>query len=244
MFDKWKQYSYTAQKKQRHKILKYILAFFIIYIIYNLLTAFFFSVWVVDNNTMQPQLNKGDHLIFTSFVPPWNNKNDINSLPFKRGSIVLVDMRHYKDKKLPLRILDGFVRFFTFQKVTIFSGEGQYYIKRVIALPGDEVSMSNYVFKVKAAGSQHEYTEFEHFALEHSTKTYHPAIPQVSELWDNSIPFSGSMDRIILGPNECFVISDDRSNTNDSRTWGVVSTSLISARALVRIWPFNKIGSF
>jgi len=239
MFDKWKQYSYKAQKKQRHRILKYILGFFILYIVYNCISAFFFSVWVIDNNTMQPQLNKGDHLIFSSFIPPWNKKNDINSLPFKRGSIVLVDMRHYRDKKLPLRILDGFVRFFTMQKISIFSGEGQYYVKRVIALPGDEISMSNYIFRVKAAGTQYELTEFEL-----SERTYHPAMPQTSELWDDSIPFSGSMDKIILGPNECFVVSDDRSNTNDSRTWGVISPSVISAKALMRIWPINKIGLF
>jgi len=198
------------------------------------MVAFFFSVWVIDNNTMQSTLNKGDRLIFTSFSPPWGNEE--NSFYFKRGSVVLVDMRHYRDKKLPLRIIDGFVRFFTAQKLSIFSGEGQYYIKRVIALPGDEISMSNYIFRVKAAGSQYELTEFEL-----SERPYHPAIPQTSELWDTSIPFSGNMDKIILGPNECFVISDDRSNTNDSRTWGVISPSLISAKAILRIWPLNKI---
>jgi signal peptidase I len=49
------------------------------------------------------------------------------------------------------------------------------------------------------------------------------------------------MDTIILGPNECFVISDDRSNTNDSRTWGAIPYSLITARAVARIWPPVKI---
>jgi len=241
MFDKWTQYSYTAQKKQRTQLLRYLFVFIILYVIYNCFTAFFFSVWVVDNNTMMPGLNSGDRLIFTSFNPPsWlRNKNEQNYFPFKRGSIVLVDMGHYKDKKLPLRIIDGIVRFFTAQNVSIFSGKGQYYIKRVIALPGDEISMNNYVFKVKAAGSTYSLTEFEL-----SDKPYQPYIPKTPELWDGSLPFSGSMDPILLGQNECFVVSDDRSNTNDSRTWGAISPSIITARALLRFFPFAKFELF
>nr|AGS53144.1 signal peptidase I [uncultured bacterium contig00060] len=238
MFDKWTQYSYRAQKYQRSRLIRFVFIFFILFVIYNFLTAFFFSVWVVDNNTMQPGLSSGDRLIFTSFtLPSWLNRNaNEENFPFKRGSIVLVDMGRNKEQKLPLRIIDSFVRFFTAQKVSIFSARGQYYIKRVIALPGDEISMTNYMFKVKTANNQFSLTEFEL-----SEKPYHPAIPQTPALWDETIPFSGSMETIILGPNECFVVSDDRGNTNDSRTWGAIPYSLITARAVVRIWPLVNI---
>jgi len=238
MFDKWTQYSYAAQKHQRNRLYKFILIFLILYIAYNCLVSFFFSVWVVDNNTMQPGLSSGDHLIFTSFMlPSWINriKNNEQDLPFKRGSIVLVDMTRNNERNVALRVIDGIVRFFTAQKISIFSG-GQHYIKRVIALPGDEISMSNYVFRVKAQGSPYSLTEFEL-----SDKPYHPEIPQIHQLWDESIPFSGSMDPIVLGPDECFVVSDDRGNTNDSRTWGAISPSIITARALLRFWPITKI---
>jgi signal peptidase I len=237
MFDKWTQYSYAAQKHQRNRLYKLIFIFLILYVVYNCLVSFFFSVWVVDNNTMQPGLSSGDRLIFTSFmVPSWINriKHNENALPFKRGSIVLVDMRR-DYKNTALRAVDGVVRFFTAQRISIFSG-GQYYIKRVIALPGDEISMSNFVFRVKVQGSPYSLTEFEL-----SEKPYHPEIPQIPQLWDESIPFSGSMDTIILGPDECFVVSDDRGNTNDSRTWGTISPSLVTARAVLRFWPVMKI---
>jgi len=238
MFDKWRQYSYTAQKYQRHRYAKVFLVFFILFLVYNILTAFFLSVWVLDNNTMQPGLSSGDRLIFTSFMLPSRvkPKTDEKQFPFERGSIVLVDMGKIKERKVPLKIIDSVVRFFTAQQMSIFSREGRYYIKRVIALPGDEIYMNNFVFRVKPAGSPYSLTEFEL-----SDKPYHPAIPQIPELWDGSIPFSGNMDVITLGPDECFVVSDDRSNTNDSRTWGVVSPSLITARALVRFWPPVKI---
>ena len=242
MFDKGRKYSYKEQKNQRYKFIKLLFGFIVLYILFNCLTAFFVSVWVVENNTMQPELASGDRMIFSSFtLPSWINlkKSSEYSFNFKRGSIVLIDMGNEKGRNVSLRIIDGIVRFFTAQRISIFSGEGQYYIKRVIALPGDEIYMSNYVFRVKPAGSPYNLTEFEL-----SDKPYHPAIPQTSELWDESIPFSGSMDTIILGPDECFVVSDDRSNTNDSRTWGPVSPSSITARAVLRIWPPAKIDFF
>ena len=239
MFDKWRQYSYAAQKHQRHRLLKFFFGFLILYIIYNCFTAFFVSVWVLDNNTMHPGLNSGDRLIFSSFaLPAWfsRGKQQDNSLPFKRGSIVLVDLGHEKNRKIPLRIIDGAVRFFTAQKISIFSREGQCYVKRVIGLPGDEISMIDFVFRVKPADSLYSLTEFEL-----SQKPYHPAIPQIPALWDESIPFSGSMNKIVLGPDECFVVSDDRGGTNDSRTWGPIPPSSITARAVLRFWPLNKI---
>jgi len=239
MFDKWRQYSYTAQKHQRHRLLKVFLFILAIYAFYNCFVAFFFSVWVLDNNTMQPGFNYGDRLVFSSFTLPLlldRNKGEESTLPFKRGSIVLVDMGREKNQKLPLRMADGVVRFFTFQQISIFSGKGQYYVKRVIALPGDEITMTGFVFRVKPSGSLYSLTEFEL-----AEKPYRPAIPQIPALWDESIPFSGSMDKIVLGPDECFLISDDRSNTNDSRTWGPVTSNLITARAVLRFWPFTKI---
>jgi signal peptidase I len=238
MLERKKQYSFKEQKYQRYKLLKFFLGFLVLYVLYNVLVTFFISVWVMENDTMQPSLASGDRLIFSSFtLPSWLRQKgpDEQSFPFKRGSIVLVDMGNVKGQNVPMKIVDGVVRFFTAQQVSIFS-RGQYHIKRVIALPGDEIYMNNFVFRVKPSGSPYSLTEFEL-----SDKPYHPAIPQVPALWDESIPFSGNMDTIILGPDECFVISDDRSNTNDSRTWGAVSPSLITARAIFRFWPLVKI---
>ena len=239
MFSRSTQYSYREQKYQRYRLLKTITVFFILFIIYNCLSAFFFSVWVIDNNTMQPGLAEKDRIIFTSFnSPSWlsRNKNTEDAYLFNRGNIVLVDMSRSKEQKWPLRAIDTVVRFFTAQRISLFSGSGQYYVKRVIALPGDEISMVNYVFRVKTQNSLYSLTEFEL-----SERPYHPAIPQTPGLWDGSLPFSGNMDPIIMGPNECFVISDDRSNTNDSRTWGTIPPSMITKKAVLRFWPLNKI---
>jgi signal peptidase I len=242
MFDKWRKYSYAAQKSQRGKILWIFLCFFILYVVYNVLISFFFSVRVLKNDTMRPGLQPGDRFIFSSFavyslLPDTNFFN--RSLPFKRGNVVLVNPGWKEKYGIPLRLANSLVRFFTAQRLGVLKDEEEVYIKRVIGLPGDELTMTNFVFRVKPSGDSYRLTEFELSG----DILYEVAIPQVPALWDESIPFSGNMDRIILGPDECFVISDDRSNTNDSRTWGPVPADRIAGKALFRYWPPTRLGT-
>jgi signal peptidase I len=240
MFDKRRKYSYTAQKHQRHRLRKAFLWFASMAILYNLLAAFLVSTWTVENNSMMSGLEPGDRLVFTSFSIPLflaGKMPDQRSLPFKRGDIVLIDLNYNKKQKLSLSILDGMVRFFTLQRISIFDRDEHLYVKRIIGLEGDEIAMTNYVFKVRPANTRYALTEFEH-----SGKPYHPVIPQSPELWDESIPFSGSMETMTLGLREFFAVSDNRANTNDSRTWGAVPPDTIRARAVFRYWPLNKIG--
>jgi signal peptidase I len=240
MFDKSLKYSYTAQKRERHRLVRIILYVIGVCALYNAFTSFFFSIWVLRNDTMQPGLAAGERLVFVSFTIPFFLA-DIGvmdqSLPFKRGNIVLVDTARRERRKWMLVILDGFVRFCTAQRLSLYGTEERLFLKRVIGLPGDEITMTNFVLRVKPAGSSYSLTEFEL-----SETPYHPVIPQVPALWDESIPFSGNMDRIVLGEDECFVVSDDRSNTGDSRVWGPVSLDLIAGKAVFRFWPLTRIG--
>ncbi|MDR2134064.1 MAG: signal peptidase I [Treponema sp.] len=240
MFDKWRKYSYAAQKNRRHRLLWIFLAVLALYVLYNLLASFVFSVWALENDAMRPSLYRGDRLVFSSSAIPSllaDLKVPNSSLPFRRGSIVLIDMDRNEKEKTPLLIIDGILRFFTAQRISLSGNGERYYVKRVIGLPGDEITMTNFILRVKPADSSYTLTEFEL-----SGKPYDVNIPQVPALWDEAIPFSGNMDRMVLGEDECFVISDDRSNTNDSRTWGPVSADFIRGRALFRYWPFTRMG--
>jgi signal peptidase I len=240
MFDKSLKYSYAAQKRERHRLLRIVLYVIGVCALYNVITSFFVSIWVLRNDTMQPGLAAGDRLVFVSFAIP-AFLADINvmdqALPFKRGNIVLVDTVR-RERGNPLSVfLDGLVRFCTAQRLSLYGKEDHLYLKRVVGLPGDEITMTNFVLRVKPAGGSYSLTEFEL-----SEKPYHPVIPQVPALWDESIPFSGNMDRMVLGEDECFVISDDRSTTGDSRVWGPVGLDLVAGRAVFRFWPLTRIG--
>ncbi|MBI4340190.1 MAG: signal peptidase I [Chloroflexi bacterium] len=56
-------------------------------------------------------------------------------------------------------------------------------------------------------------------------------------------PYMGSMNprplaRRMLGPEEYFVMGDNRSHSNDSKDWGPVTMDHIIGRAWVAYWPF------
>ena len=101
-----------------------------------------------------------------------------------------------------------------------YEGENTHYIKRVIGLPGETVQIIN--------GRVHINGEL----LE--TDVYGYAI----------IGNPGIADEpITVGPDEVFVLGDNRNDSMDSRfaKVGMVSYDRILGRAMLRFWPFNAI---
>jgi len=241
MFDKALKYSYAEQKKERHKLLRVVMVFLFLFLLYNVINAFLVSIWVLNNDAMEPGLRAGDRFfVYSSFIPfiiSGINKTGGAGAPFKRGSIVLIDTRRGEKRNWFLVIADSFVRFVTAQQKELLNSDEHLYVKRIIAIPGDEISMDNFVFRVKPAGNMYVFTEFEL-----SDRPYYPNIPQVPALWDETLPFSGYMNSITLGPGEYFVVSDDRGNSGDSRTWGPVNAKKILGKPVFRFWPVARIG--
>ncbi|MDR2182514.1 MAG: signal peptidase I [Treponema sp.] len=235
MAGRWRRYSYAEQKSYFRRlriILTWLLVFFAIY---STVSGLLVSNRVLETRTMEPGLAEGDRLLFSSYAV--THLFSGRELPVKRGQIVLVDHGAEEKRGVFKTVLDAVVRFCTLQRVSLFEREDTLFVKRVIGLPGDTVSMRDFVVRVKPAADAYEYTEFEL-----SEDDYIPNVPQVSLYWDESLPFSGSMEPEILAEGEFFVLSDDRSITNDSRTWGPVSAVSIAGRALLRYWPLTRFG--
>ncbi|MDR0403500.1 MAG: S26 family signal peptidase, partial [Treponema sp.] len=195
-----------AQKNYLNRIRTVLFWIFVFFVSYTLVTGLVFSNRTLENSAMEPGCKAGDRFIFSNYTLShlFRDKTSSN-LPFRRGQIVLVDRSAALGEKRGIvnTALDAVVRFCTLQRISLFPRENTVFAKRVIALPGDTVSLNNFVVRVKPAGENYEYTE-----AELSDRDYVPGIPQVSLLWDESIPFSSSMEPVTLKAGECFVLSD------------------------------------
>lgn len=102
----------------------------------------------------------------------------------------------------------------------------EYYIKRIIALPGEGVQIKD----SKVIIYNQEYPGGK--------------ILQEDYLDANMPTYSNSDDRIDLGPNEYFMMGDNRVASKDSRVFGPVNKSFITGRVMLRGWPFDRAKIF
>ena len=153
---KARKYSYADHKNQRYRYRWVILEVLLILLLYISLTSLFFSMRIMDNNNMASNMRPGERFIFSSytvysFIPALDLEK--RPLPFRRGSVVLVDMFREKKPAFFMSFLDGAVRLFTAQQISLTEQKEHLYVKRVIGLPGDEITMTNFVIRVKVRES-------------------------------------------------------------------------------------------
>ncbi|MBP1608921.1 MAG: Peptidase signal peptidase [Acidobacteria bacterium] len=91
------------------------------------------------------------------------------------------------------------------------------YIKRVLAIPGDEVEIRRGNVFINGAKVEEPYLKREYRSFD-------------------------SYAKLIVPPDQYFVLGDHRNSSNDSRNWGCVPRQLIYGKAFFGYWPFSSIG--
>ena len=103
--------------------------------------------------------------------------------------------------------------------------ESRALIKRVIALPGETVSLEGPEPVVTIINKEH------------------PDGFKLSEPYLTSSNLGGlTNQRVTLEKDQFFVLGDHRSVSADSRTWGILPRKEIVGRVLLRLFPFQSIG--
>lgn len=133
---------------------------------------------------------------------------------FQNKDYLIVDRLSYHRQK-PQR---GDVIVFKYPK-----DNRQYFIKRIIGLPGETVELAK--GKVKIFNSDRP-SGFE------LVETYLPA----------GTPTLGRSGALKLGSGEYLVLGDNRTASSDSRVWGVLPEKNIVGRAFIRIFPLDGFG--
>lgn len=91
------------------------------------------------------------------------------------------------------------------------------YIKRVVGLPGDTVEVRDGVVRING-------TDLDETYLDHK--------------YNLSLKSQGP---VYVRPNYYFVMGDNRDNSYDSRSWGLVPKKYIYGKALFRYWPISAV---
>lgn len=102
------------------------------------------------------------------------------------------------------------------------NNESEDFIKRIIALPGDEIKLQGGFVYINGQLLQEPY-------LPLNTST-----PPQSFLSEGEV--------VKAGENQYFVFGDNRSHSSDSREWGGVPKEKIVGKVFFRYWPPNTIG--
>jgi signal peptidase I len=131
---------------------------------------------------------------------------------FSTGQFLIVDRLTYRFDE-PKR---GDVVVFKYPK-----DPGLYFIKRIIGLPGETVVLKDGVVTVINKDNP------EGFIL--------------SEKYIDPIHRSHEFSTYVVGPEEYFVMGDNRGQSSDSRVWGPLDGDLITGRPIVRLLPIHQL---
>lgn len=112
-----------------------------------------------------------------------------------------------------------------------FGDSGIPFIKRIIGLPGDTVSIENGRVFVERPGQSPVRIE-EPYVVTREDGTTAPT----------DCPRPDCPMEWIVGENEYFVLGDNRPSSEDSRVFGPIDEELILGRAWLRYFPLDRIG--
>jgi signal peptidase I len=183
-------------------LLEIIKVFVLALVIITPIRMFLFQPFFVQGASMEPNFEDGQYLI-------------INELGYKKtdigmGEKQIFSISSFKD------LARGDVVVFRYPK-----DPKQYFIKRVIGLPGEKIKVSDgkvYIFNKENP---------EGFVLDESSYL------------SKNLGTSGDLTEQ-LSDSEYFAMGDNRSYSHDSRAWGPLDKKFVIGKVLVRAWPFNR----
>ena len=151
--------------------------------------------------------------VYLLVLQPHKIKGDSMQPNFPDGEFLLTDKVSYRFRE-PQR-----------GDVIVFEAPGsggEEFIKRIIALPGEKISLKEGKVYVNGRLLQESY-------LANSVRTL-------------SGSFIKESREVLVPEGNYFVMGDNRAASSDSRTWGYVSKDKISGHAWIIYWPLNKTG--
>jgi signal peptidase I len=180
-----------------------------------LLTALFIAV-VIKTFLLQPFWIPSESMLPTIEV---NDRVMVNKLAYRfgepqRGDVVV--FRDPREEQIEESIPEAVIRS-VLEAVGIRTRGDEDLIKRVVGLPGETIEVRDNHVLVNGTAIEETY------------------LPDV---------FMPDEPPITIGPEEVFVMGDNRDASFDSRRFGPIPLDDLVGEAFVTIWPISHIGGF
>lgn len=199
----------TEKKPSRFwkELREWVVALVVAVVVVVIIQSFLFRIIKVDGHSMDTTLADGERLFVTV--------TDVKFGSVDRGSVVIC---HYPNR------YNNFLGIIPMQT---------YFVKRVVAVPGDTVYRSQGVTHVVYETEAGEVDEM------------------LDERYAQYFPYGSpdDYDAYTLGEDEYFVVGDNRYNSHDSRDWrddddssdvGPISKKMIVGHVRQVIWPVGS----
>ncbi len=195
----------AAESERKSTAREYYEALLIAIIFVNFARLFVFQAFKIPTPSMEDNLKVGDHLIVNKFIYGPHGDGPLSGL-------------------FPLRDVErGDIIVFRFPENPEID-----FVKRVIGLPGDVVSIRDK--KVSVNGQELD----EPYVLLTDSQVYphQPALPEPYRSRDQFGP-------VTIPEGQYFAMGDNRDQSHDSRFWGGVPRGYIKGRAFMVYWSYG-----
>ncbi|MDP2763168.1 MAG: signal peptidase I [Enterobacteriaceae bacterium] len=202
-----------------------IKSIYLIISIIMLIRIFVIEPFRIPSGSMNPTLISGDIIFVNKFIygikNPILNKNILNINYPKKGDIIV-----------------------------FMHTNGQYYIKRIIGIPGDYIKYENKKIYINKQTIKTKYIgkyikidngitlEIDKFK-EYLIPSKEHRILKINNINTNKYNYCD----ITVPKNSYFVLGDNRDNSKDSRYWGYVAEKNIIGKALI-IWMNTNLNGY
>jgi signal peptidase I len=193
----------TDDSQRKSTIREYYEALLIAVIFVRFLAIFVFQAFKIPSGSMEDNLKVGDHIIVNKFI--------YGPGPRLAGLLPLRDIRR------------GDIIVFRYPL-----GPETDFVKRVIGLPGDTVSIRNKDVYINGTKLDEPYVVH----LDSTVYPPQPALPDPYRSRDQMKPFH-------VPDGQYFAMGDNRDRSSDSRYWGTVPRAMIKGRAFMVYWSYH-----
>jgi signal peptidase I len=193
----------AAEPQSKSTAREYYEALLIAIIFVNFARIFVFQAFKIPSGSMEDNLKIGDHIIVNKFIygPQPTLGGLVPLRDIERGDIVV--FRYPRQPEVD-------------------------FVKRVIGLPGETISIRDKKVSIDGKELQEPYTVYD-------DEQVYPAgefLPEPQRSRDQLEPFQVPAGRY-------FVMGDNRDHSSDSRYWGTVPRSMVKGRAFMVYWSFD-----